>query len=330
MRHLYKTKTKRFAAGSTLVNVGLMMTPVLLARTDDIDFRIQDQPPVESSDADQFDIMASGFARFIFSANTDSAAGGGDFTVQRIGTNVLMERPLFEDSKLSFNLGYEYDHYDFTGTNTFLAGTNDPFSDINYLSAGAAFLDRIDDEWTWGIRVGGEFFGESGVSFSDASTIIGTAFVRYQINPDLLVIGGVYGRTQIEDDALVLPFVGLDWTIDEQWSLTVGQSQTSRHPRLQLNYQLSPGITLGMGAEYQSDRFRLENDGVQNGAVIEDSSIPIFFNLLLHPNDQLTLSVEAGVVAAQEFQIEDQFGRNARSFDSDAAAFAGLSLIWRF
>jgi len=330
MRHLSKSKAMRIAAASTLLNVGLMMTPTLVARADDFDFRVQDQPSVDSSDPDQFDIEVFGFGRYMFSANTDDAAGGGDFTVQRVGTNLLIARPLFDDARLSFNLGYEYDHYDFTGTNTFFAGTNDPFSDINYLAAGATFFDRIDDEWSWGVYLGGEFFAESGVSFSDASTVIGSGFFQYQVNPDLAVIGGIYGRTQIEDDALVLPFAGLDWTIDEQWSLTVGQSQTSRHPRIQVNYEFSPGSTLGFGAEYQSDRFRLEIDGVQNGAVIEDSSIPVFVNLMLHPNDQMTLSVEAGVVAAQEFQIEDQFGRNARSFDSDPAAFAGISLIWRF
>jgi len=329
MRLLSSSNALRIATVSVLLVTG-SATPGLFARSENDDYQNLDPASADAQDADQFDIMASGFARFIFSANTDDAAGGGDFTAQRIGTNVRIARPLFDDSRLSFNLGYEYNHYDFTGTNTFFAGANDPFSDINYFSAGATFVDRIDDEWTWGVHVGGEFFGESGVSFSDASTVIGSGFVRYQVNPDLSVIGGVYGRTQIEDDALVLPFVGLDWTIDEQWSLTVGQSQTSRHPRLQLSYHFSSGSALGIGAEYQSDRFRLENDGVQNGAVIEDSSIPLFVNLLLHPHEQITFSVEAGVVAAQEFQIEDQFGRNARSFDSDPAAFAGISLAWRF
>ncbi len=309
------------------LNTGICVGAVWLSVLAGGDVMGQDADVV--AEAPTWHLTLGGWGRFATTADLDGA-GDGEFNVLRAGGKVGLSRVVFDDAQLSFDFRTQFNHFDFSGANTLIAGTNDPFTDVYQYSLGGMFFDRIDDQWAWGLGVRGEFFGEKDASFSDASTVMGTALARYQFSEDLAVGLGLAVRSQIEDDALFLPVVTVDWQIDESWKLTVGESEGASHAQAVLSYDLGGDASVGLGVAYVNDRFRLDNDAIRKGSVVEDSRLPIFVNFTFQPTARAMVVIEGGVIAGQEFKVENQFGDNGRSFDSDTSGFIGASLSWKF
>jgi len=122
----------------------------------------------------------------------------------------------------------------------------------------------------------------------------------------------------------VLPAAGLNWQIDEQWRLVV------EGPGAELSRDLGDGLRAGVGVAYESRRFRLDNDPIGRGSVIEDEGVPVFVRLSKDSSRRTSFSFELGAVMAQTLRVENRFGRAAREFDVDPALYAGLRLEFRF
>jgi len=277
----------------------------------------------------EFQLRTRGVVRYFFETGIDGR-GNDDVSSVRAGFDLGITRPLFEDGRFTLSLGYQYRHYDFSGRNAFLAGTNDPFSDIHAVTLGGAFFGPIDEQWSWGAGVRGRFAGEADVDVDDADSIGGFGFARYQATPDFAVALGLAGRTQIEDDASFFPIVGLEWRIDETWRLDAGRPARRFYPGARLAATINDETELGFGVEYQSLRFRLDDDSTGQGAVIEDTGIPVFVDLTYTPDPSFALAIEAGALVHQEFEIENKRGRKERDFETDPTPFVGVSLTWRF
>lgn len=261
----------------------------------------------------------SPFTRFVFSSDIAGNAND-DYKVWRSGINTSLITPISDSFILNYNLNYEYSNYDFDAPNNFIAGANEPFGDIQILDVGVLARVQADEKWSWFAGVSARYAGESGVSVSDAGTIGAKAGLGYQINDSLSASFGAYVTSQIEDDALILPAISIDWAINEKWNLEFQGTKGL------LSYKLNDNVSAGLGAGWENRRFRVNDNSLKNAAVIEDSAIPVFVTLDYKSADQVFVNVNAGVITGQEFQIEDRNGNNQRKYDSDTAGFVGMNV----
>jgi hypothetical protein len=147
-----------------------------------------------------------------------------------------------------------------------------------------------------------------------------------------LTIGpGLGVLSQLEDSASVFPILIVDWKITDRISLETGRSLgATRGPGLNLDYRLSDSWSFGLGARYESLRFRLDDKGAAPGGVGEGSSIPLYLSATYSRGRDLQVSAIAGVDLNGELRLEDSEGRRLARDDYETAPFLGVTFNVRF
>jgi len=260
--------------------------------------------------------------RYQFSTGLDQ--NNGDFRVFRGGLGAKADWAATDTTHLLFNLGYEYSRYDFDRPNTFLTGTNDPFSDIHILDLGLTANVQMEGDWSWFAGVRGRLAGEGGVDVGDAGTIAGMGGVAWTFDEGRSIGLGALVSTQIEDDAQVLPIINVNWRINDQWRFA------SRGTKGEFIMALSHDNEIAFGASWEDRRFRLDDSSPQRGAVIEDSSIPLFIRFSHIPSDTVAMNIIGGVTIWQQIEVSNRNGAATRDIDADPSPFVGLSASIRF
>lgn len=287
----------------------------------------QGQPPPVGDPLgnDQEDLVTTSIrphGRFTFDSGLEK--GNGDFSVWRLGVDLDASFELSDDSQLQFRFGYEYNNYDFDAPNVFLATTSDPFDDIHIIDLGLTYLEARDDLWSWYVGADGQFSGDADADVADLASIGGRLGVGYQFTDTFDASLGILVRSQIEDDPLVVPLIGINWQIDDRWRLEF------RGVRGLLSYDMGDGYSLGFGAAWEYRRFRLDDDPIAREAVVQDTTVPIFAQFTYQPDDTLEITLTGGVIAFQEFRIEDRNGNFRRDFEGDPTGFIGAGVRVRF
>ena len=277
----------------------------------------EDTPPTS-----EWNFVISPSGRYAFTTDVDG--NNGDFNVWRGGFDVKAIGPLNEHARLLLGASYEINSYEFSGPNSFVPGTTEPFENVHIARLTTGLQGAIDQNWSWNVGVGYEYAGEAGAEVSDASSVFGWIRADTQIDEQLAIGIGVLVKSQIEDDALVLPAAGVRWQIDENFRLVV------EGPGAELSTEISEGLRFGVGAAYESRRFRISDGPIQNSRVIDDTGVPIFARLQFDPNPRSSFSIETGAIVFQEFEIENQFGAMRRTFETDPTPYVGIRMDIRF
>ncbi len=277
--------------------------------------------PLEARGGDVTFTLAPDF-RYQFSTSLDQ--NNGDFRVFRGGLGAKADWAATDKMHLLFNLGYEYSRYDFDRPNTFLPGANDPFSDIHILDLGLTADVQMDGDWSWFAGVRGRVAGEGGVDIGDAGTIGGMGGVAWKLGEGRSIGIGALVSTQIEDDLQILPIINVNWRINDQWRFA------SSGTKGEFIMALSDHNEMAFGASWEDRRFRLDDSSPQRGAVIEDSSIPLFIRFSHKPSDTVALNIIGGVTTWQQIEVSNRNGAATREFDAQVSPFAGMSVNIRF
>lgn len=271
-----------------------------------------------------FDWTFSGHTRYDFRSDLEGT-DNGDFAVWRSGFDVSLQFPISPIARLTFGLGYEYNNYDFDQPNSFLpTPAAEPFSDIHILDLSTLAQFQVDEQWSWYGGAGIRAAGESGADFGDSTTLSGRAGVGYRFSDTFEMTLGALVSTQIEDDVLILPAVTATWNINERWDFTVSG------PGMELTYEIDRETWIGLAGSWEKRRFRLEDDVLGLGSVIEETAIPVYLHLKRVTGKGLSLNLAAGALVGREFDIEDHNGRHGRTIDGDAGLFASLGFTYEF
>ncbi len=256
--------------------------------------------------------------RYQFDTGLDAA--NGDFRVFRGGVGAKADWKATDRMTVSFGLGYEYSNYDFSRPNAFIAGAASPFEDIHILDLGLTAYVGIDEQWSWFAGVNGRVAGESGVDVDDAGTIGGVGGLVWDLGDDRSIAFGLNVMSQIEDDALILPIINVNWKLDERWRFASSGAMGEFIATIDGQNEIA------FGAAWENRRFRLDDSAPQLAAVIEDTSFPLFVRFAHRPDDSITINLIGGVVVWQEFEVSNRNGLATRDFDADPSAFLGLSV----
>jgi hypothetical protein len=251
--------------------------------------------------------------------------GGGD--VSRDSFQASLGGRFKMDEKFGFTprFIYELNHYDFSSS-------IDVWRNINQYTLVGVFDYQLGEQWT---LLAGPVFrlaGEGSGAFDNGFTGGGLLGATFKASEDLTLGAALGVISQLEDDPGIIPIPILRWHFAEPFTLKAGIDQLGGRTGLgpELVWHLSKELDLGLGAQYQRRRFRLDNNGNNRKGIGEDSSAPFFVRLGYKPMENLTLEASAGVVAAGELKIQDKNGGNTTDKGYEATPTLGLRGEYRF
>jgi hypothetical protein len=131
---------------------------------------------------------------------------------------------------------------------------------------------------------------------------------------------GLSVSSRLEDDAKIVPIIGLEWRITDAWRLDlVGL-------RGRLTYTLAPGWTVFGEASYENREWRLADDSRAPEGVLRHSAVPLSAGLAWTRNAWI-VTATVGAPVIQTYELDNRSGDNLR--DTDAEGGLALSLSTR-
>ena len=120
-------------------------------------------------------------------------------------------------------------------------------------------------KWTLSASVGLEKEAE----ISESLTYGGNLAIRWRRSDDFAWVIGAAATSQLEEDVEVLPFVGVDWRINDRTTLeTLG-------PAWELRYAQNENLNLFGRAEYRNRQYRLDELGPLPAGAFHDRELLI-------------------------------------------------------
>lgn len=311
--------------------LALSATPVLAnAQPDNTrdDGSRADAEQIERSESSSLRISPYVYGSFHADADLDSDIGEFGFSSYRAGIN--LSRRVGDRGLLSANIGFGLLDYDITPSATSVAndaadigaGLEDVYESEIILS----YVHRGEGKWSYLFAGGVISSGEDGADFGDTLDFLGTAGFRYQYNDRLSLGLGVLVRTQLEDDALVIPVPQIRYQISDKWVLE------SERAGLELRYEANEQITYGLAGEYLSSTFRL-NDmhaALVSEGVATHRRVPVSIFADFTPSEQIQIRARVGTSLAGNIEFLDASGNDITDQDIDPAIFGSLNVSFRF
>lgn len=257
------------------------------------------------------------FGQFLPGANLED--GGGDVTTARFGWRARLLNELDGGGTLGLALENEASFYDF-GLNSGLVGTDtDPFNDV--------YLTRLTTTYYGPLSAQLSYFGGAEIVIAgepeaglEASTTFGaTTGFAYRAHEDLELTAGLFAFSRLEDDAVLLPFIGLAWRVTPDVTLRAEGN------RVALDATLTDAFDVELYASYDQRQFRIEDGGGLDRPAFRDEQIDVGaeFGIALTGATRLELGV--GYTAWRELTTLND-GAVMGEVELDPQPFASLGL----
>lgn len=259
--------------------------------------------------------------------------GGGGVSVDRGYGVVGAGFELSPSLDLGLRLAWEGSWYDWDGQSAlFLGGTTRPWRDPQSIQLGGNLRMRLDDSWSLQAGLFGTASGELDADVEDTLSIGGILGATYRADERFMIGGGVLVASQIEDDALIIPLIFIDWRINETLRLTnaAGPEAYPTGAGLELVWSATRELDLAIGGKYEVRRFRLDDEGPAPDGVGQDRSFGLWGRAAYRFTPQLRLDFIFGAALGGELRLENDRGNKLAEVDVDPAPFLGLFLSYRF
>jgi hypothetical protein len=254
---------------------------------------------------------------------------GGDVAVTRLDLRPGIKAFISRDLQVAFGLGYSLDRYDFDGKRGLAAA--EPWDDVETLRFTAFSRYRIDDRWTLFGAPSIRASAERGADLSDGFTWGVFAGASFKAGDTLTIGPGAGVFTDIEDRVTVFPFLLVDWTFADRWSLGTGRGYAaSRGPGLALTWAFADEWKTSLGIRWERRRFRLDDDAIAPDGIGQEESLPISLALTHEFSRASSITLLAGMSLAGSLSLHDERGHRLTREDRDPAPFVGLTFSLEF
>jgi hypothetical protein len=277
-------------------------------------------------------IVAGGYAHFF---DTDFDTGGGGVAVNRGFGSLSVKGAPKDDYEWNFSMNWEGSWYSFQSGGTLVsAAGGKPWSAVQSLNLAPGATFKFGDHWrlTTALIIG--FAGENSADAWDSATIGGVAAVSYAFSRDFVLGAGVLATTRLEDDALVIPQLIVDWKPCKEFRLSnvAGPEAYPGGAGLEAIWVMSDEFELGLGGRYTYRRFRLDDGGAPSraGGVGTDQGLPLWLRATVRAKCGVRVDLIGGVQVASEMQLDDAAGNELASVDVEPNPFLGVFASWRF
>ncbi len=282
------------------------------------------QPPAGGSGKWSIELHGGGVIDF----ESDIQDTAGSVEVYRAGFGVSIGTPpgfTSERSRLTLDIDEEVSWYLFHGAAGLAPGTTDPFENVYQTTIRPTFKMQQDQHWSW--FVGGilDFSGEASADVGDSATYGAFGGAKYAFDDHFTLTFGLGAKTRLEDSALAIPVVGLDWRVNDQVTVSAGYANGVR-----VTAKMSETVTVSLGGNYELREYRLRDDGPIPSGVARDSRIPIGLEIAWSPSPKMTVTLSGGAVVWQQFRIDDSDGNRISETNTDPAPFVGIKVSVAF
>jgi hypothetical protein len=277
-------------------------------------------------------VLAGGYAHFFA---TDFDTGGGDVSVDRGFGSFSMRSQSSEQYAWDLGFQWEGSWYGFgDGSALAAAAGGKPWGAVQSVSVspGATFV--LDPRWRLTTRLILDVAGENDAEADDSLSFGGVVAATYSFSQELTLGAGVLAITRIEDDALVVPQVIVDWRPCKEFRLSnfAGPEAYPGGAGLEGIWVMGDEYELALGARYTYRRFRLDDTGAAQRAngVGTDEGMPLWIRATHRAKCGARLDLVAGMQLAGEMSIDDSAGNELASVDVEPAPFIGAFFSWRY
>ncbi len=248
-------------------------------------------------------------------------AGGGDLATQRGGWTATIAREVGEERTLAVALKSEATFFDFGGAG--VAGLVDPFNDLYRTALGATLYTPWND--TVSLFGGAEFTlaGEDTSDLDSSLIVAASSGITYRASPELELALGISASQRLEADAWVIPFLGVDWRMADDWRLRL------EGERVHLEWQARRDLSFAVHAAYEQRQYRLNDSNPLPGGVFRDEQIDVGAALTWRPTAGVELRAGAGYTVWREFTLLDANGVGVEA-ELANAPFGELALRFSF
>lgn len=255
---------------------------------------------------------------------SDLRDGPGDVSVYRAGLGTSLTVALGDRARFTLNMDNEASWYQFDNASGLIAGAAKPFNDVYRVNARPMVFVSENRRFHW--YVGGivEVAGEAGVDIGDAITGGGFGGVRYYFSEDFAVSVGVAARTRLGESMLVIPLIGLDWTINDHTRLSV-DGLTAR-----LTTDLRKDLEFFIAGGWELRDYRFENDSPLPGGAVHDIRVPVGAGFKWSPCKTVSVELSGGAVVWQRFRFDDSNSNRVAEEHTDPAPFVKLTATITF
>lgn len=249
----------------------------------------------------------------------------GSYDLGRLDATLSWNTNLNDASRLRITAATSQTYYDFDDVQGVMPGTDDPWDHLQVYRLGGALFTRVDETWSWLVGLDLRLAFESGADLDDSLEIRGVVGAEYRVSETLAFTFGLAGGTQIEDDALIFPYLGFDWRIDEKTRLV------SRELGLLLSYQIAEHWTVGAFGNYEFRDWRLDDSRAINpDGVARERMVILGVEAKYRPSNKIELGIEGGAIVWSKLITLDSDGRTFGKQEFEPAPFIGLSAVFRF
>lgn len=265
----------------------------------------------------------SGIAQF----DTDLDSGGSFRRSEFVATGELL-RQFTPQLAAGLSLRYQFAQWSFDQPKAF--GGRAPWGDIQGPQVGASFIYAPAQDWRIVLAPTIEWAYEDGASAGDAQ-VYGAVVIASKVFSPTLTLGlGAAAFRQLYQTK-VIPFVTVDWRINDQWRLSNPlPAGPAGGAGLELSYQPVEGWEAGFGGAYRSTVFRLNGEGAVPGGIGEQSSIPLFLRISHDFSKKTRVDFYAIALVNGKLTVNNPNGDEVVSEDYRTAPAVALSLRHRF
>ncbi len=254
---------------------------------------------------------------------------GGDLAVDAWSVRLSGRRAVSDELRLGLSAGLGEQRYRFSGGGDF--SRLRPWADVQAVRVSGSAFWRPTDRWDLFAIPSVRWDAETGASLGDGQIAGLLTGASYRFNDRLSIGPGVGVFSELEDDTDFFPILAVDWRITDQLSLrTGGGFAASRGPGLAFDWAPDDQWSVALGARYEKERFRLDDQGVAPGGIGQATSTPIYLAVTRKLGNIGRLCGVVGVELNGALRLEDSTGALLQRTDKDDAPFAGASFDVRF
>ena len=232
--------------------------------------------------------------------------------------------PLADGFVLTAAVEAEWSQYDFTQFTSVADGLELPESDL--FRAGVTAFGMYEWNDSWEVVAGGSLSwgGASDADFGDGFGGMGILGVTYRFSPVFSLTPAVLALPRMEDDALIIPVLGVEWEMSDAWKLR------SIGPGAELTWQAADQWGFFLRGLYRPRDFRLAAEGELASSVLRDRAFPVSVGVEWKPTARITATAFGGAILGGSLQFKEDGGEDIFEEDYDVTPMVGGSLMILF
>lgn len=254
---------------------------------------------------------------------------GGDTRLTSHHFRVDGDRRMNDSTTLGARLYYDIQDREFSGSEGLAALA--PWETTQRLGIAGQFRHQTRFGLSYGIRPYANLSFESGALSSDALSYGAAMAVLAGWSKHRRLGVGVRLSRDITGSESLSPIVLFDWKLNDNWTLSTPREANFTAPAgVEIRYTGNERLQLALATVYDSDEFRLNDQGTVPGGVGESSGFVTYLRATRRWPWGLVLNGYLGAIINGDLQVDDADGNTVAKSGYDTAPFAAVSIEGNF